>query len=164
MRSRVGAGTAPGFTLLEMLAVLSVIAILAMMALPSYMDRVVREQVVEALPLADLAKPPIEAAWRIGMPLPVDNAAASLPAADKIVNQRVKSVTVDRGAIHIEFGNQAHRTLQGKVLTLRPAGVEDARVVPVTWLCAGAAAPQKMTAQGENRTTVPSGLLPLRCR
>lgn len=164
MGRRVGASRAPGFTLIEMLAVLSVIAILAMMALPSYMDRVVREQVVEALPLADIAKPPVEAAWRNGTPLPVNNASAGLPAADKIVNQRVKSISVDRGAIHVEFGNQAHRSLQGKVLTLRPAGVEDARVVPVTWLCAGAAAPDKMTAQGENRTTVPPGLLPLRCR
>jgi type IV pilus assembly protein PilA len=153
-----------GFSLLEMLAVLAVISILAMVALPSYMDRTVREQVTEALPLADIAKPPIDAAWRTATPLPVDNAAAGLPTADKIVNQRVKSVTVDRGAIHIEFGNQAHRALQGKVLTVRPAGVEDARVVPLTWLCGSAPAPEKMTAQGENRTTVPAGLLPLRCR
>lgn len=164
MRSRVGAARAPGFTMIEMLAVLAVIAILAMMALPSYMDRLVREQVVEALPLADLAKPAVEAAWRSDTPLPADNAAAGLPAADKIVNARVKAVTVERGAIHIEFGNQAHRTLQGKVLSLRPAGVEDARIVPVTWLCAGAATPEKMTAQGENRTNVPAGLLPMRCR
>jgi type IV pilus assembly protein PilA len=164
MGSQVGARRAPGFTLVEMLAVLAVIAILAMMVLPSYMDRVVREQVIEALPLADLAKPPIEAAWRNGTPFPTDNAAAVLPPADKIVNARVKSVSVDRGAIHIEFGNQAHRALQGKVLTLRPAGVEDTRVVPVTWLCAAAATPDKMTAHGEDRTTVAPGLLPMRCR
>jgi type IV pilus assembly protein PilA len=158
------ARAARGVTLIEMLAVLAMIAILMMIALPSYLDRVVRDQVVEALPLADLAKPPVEAAWRNGTPLPLDNAAAGLPLADKIVNQRVKAVSVDRGAIHIEFGNQAHRSLQGKVLTLRPAGVEDARVVPVTWLCGRAAAPEKMTAQGDDRTSVPVGLLPLRCR
>jgi type IV pilus assembly protein PilA len=163
-RMRVPAVPAPGFTLLEMLAVLAVMAILATLALPSYMDRTVREQVGEALPLADIAKPAIEAAWRMATPLPPDNVAAGLPTADKIVNQRVKSVTVDGGAIHIEFGNQAHRTLRGKVLTVRPAGVEDARVVPVTWLCGSAPAPEKMTAQGENRTTLPAGLLPLRCR
>jgi type IV pilus assembly protein PilA len=87
-----------------------------------------------------------------------------LPAPEKIVNQRVKKVTVDRGAIHIEFGNQAHRALQGKVLTVRAAGVDDARIVPVTWLCAGAATPDKMTVQGQDRTTVPRGLLPVRCR
>jgi type IV pilus assembly protein PilA len=143
---------------------LSVLAILALIALPSFTDRMVREQVTEALPLAELAKPAIESAWRLGAPLPADNAAAGLPPPEKIVNQWVRSVTLDQGAIHIAFGNRAHRSLQGQQLTVRPAGVPDARVVPVTWLCGRAAPPDKMEAQGENRTSVPPGLLPLRCR
>ena len=49
----------PGFTLIEMMVVLGVIAILALMMLPSYQDKLVRDQIVEALPLADIAKPPI---------------------------------------------------------------------------------------------------------
>jgi type IV pilus assembly protein PilA len=76
----------------------------------------------------------------------------------------VQSVTLENGAIHIAFGNRAHKTLQGKVLTLRPAGVDDARVVPLAWLCGHAPAPDKMTALGQDRTTVPPGMLPLRCR
>jgi type IV pilus assembly protein PilA len=143
---------------------LSVLAILALIALPSFTDRMVREQVTEALPLAELAKPAIESAWRLGAPLPADNAAAGLPPPEKIVNQWVRSVTLDQGAIHIAFGNRAHRSLQGQQLTVRAAGVPDARVVPVTWLCGRAAPPDKMEAQGENRTSVPPGLLPLRCR
>lgn len=158
------ARAAQGFTLLELLTVLAVIAILALIALPSMIDRQVREQATEALQLADVAKPPIEAAWRAGAALPADNAAAGLPSADKIVNQWVKSVTVDHGAIEIVFGNRASKALQGKVLTLRPAGVPDARIVPVTWLCGSAPAPEKMQVQGDNRTDVPAGLLPLRCR
>jgi len=54
--------------------------------------------------------------------------------------------------------------LKGKILTLRPAVVEDAPVVPVTWLCGYAGAPQKMTAMGTNRTDVPRAVLPSRCR
>jgi type IV pilus assembly protein PilA len=153
-----------GFTLLELMTVLAVVAILALIALPSMIDRQVREQVTEALPLADIAKPAIELAWRTGAALPADNAAAGLPSADKIVNQYVKSVTVENGAIQIAFGNRANKALQGKLLTVRPAGVPDARIVPVTWLCGTAPAPEKMEAQGENRTDVPGGLLPLRCR
>jgi type IV pilus assembly protein PilA len=143
---------------------ISVLAILMLIALPSYMDKLVREQVVEALALADVAKPPVQAAWRAGADLPADNAAAALPAPEQIVNQRVKAVVLEQGAIHIHFGNQAHGQLQGKVLSVRPAGVQAARVVPLVWLCAGAAVPQQMAVLGENRTTVPQSMLPLRCR
>ena len=153
-----------GFTLMELMVALAVLAILLTIALPSYMDRLVSEQVAEALPLADLAKPAVEAAWRAGEALPADNAAAGLPPAEKIVNQWVSSVIVSNGAIHIAFGNRANKTLRGQVLTVRPAGVPDARVVPVVWLCGRMGPPEKMQAQGDNRTSVPAGLLPRKCR
>jgi type IV pilus assembly protein PilA len=153
-----------GFTLLELMVVLAVIAILALAAVPNMMDKLAREQVVEALPLADVLKPAVETAWRSGTPLPADNAAAELPPPEKFVSRLVQSARLENGAIHLVFGNSAHRLLQGKVLTLRPAGVESARIVPLTWLCAAAAVPGNMTVQGENRTTVPASLLPRRCR
>jgi type IV pilus assembly protein PilA len=49
-------------------------------------------------------------------------------------------------------------------LTLRPAVVEDAPVVPIAWVCGYAPAPEKMTVHGENRTTVPQRYLPWKCR
>jgi type IV pilus assembly protein PilA len=150
--------------MIELLVVISVMVILSLIALPSLMGRTVREQVTEALPLADIAKPAIEAAWKAGAPLPADNAAAGLPVPEKIVSQWVRSVTVQDGAIHIVFGNSANRSLQGKTLTLRAAGVSDARVVPVTWLCGRAAVPPQMTAQGQDRTDIPPAVLPMRCR
>lgn len=153
-----------GFTLLELMVTIGVMAILMLIALPSYLDKIVREQVAEALPLADIVKPAVQAAWVAKQPLPADNAAAGLPLADKIVNQVVSSVTLEDGAIHITFGNKAHNSLKGKTLTIRPAVVEDAPVVPITWLCGYAAPPEKMTAKGNNKTDVPAGLLPLRCR
>jgi type IV pilus assembly protein PilA len=150
--------------LIEILVVLAVLAILMLLALPTYLDKLLRDQITEALPLADVLKPPVEAAWRASEPLPADNAAAGLPAPEKIVNERVKSVTLEEGAIHIRFGNRAHQSLQDKVLTIRAAGVPDARVVPLAWLCAAAPVPGNMAAQGENRTTVPAAILPVRCR
>jgi type IV pilus assembly protein PilA len=161
MKDRDRAG---GFTLLELMVVLAVIAILALIALPNTMDRLVREQVAEALPLADVLKTPVEAAWRAGTPLPADNAAAGLPPPEKFVSRLVQSVRIENGAIHLTFGNSAHKLLQGKVLTLRPAGVESARIVPLAWLCGAAKAPGQMTVQGEDRTTVPVAMLPPRCR
>ena len=44
------------------------------------------------------------------------------------------------------------------------AVVEDAAIVPVTWLCGMTPPPGKMTAKGANHTDIPVGLLPLRCR
>ena len=52
-----------GFTLIEVLMVLAVIAILATLAMPSLRDRIVRDQIVEAMKLADVAKPNVAAIW-----------------------------------------------------------------------------------------------------
>ena len=157
------ARTRHGFTLLEMLVVVGVIAILALAALPSYMDRIVRKQIEESLPLAALAQAPVALAWGLTQAFPADNAAAGLPVADKIVGNFVSSVSVEAGAIHVTFGNRANTALQGKLLTLRAAVVEDAPVVPLAWVCGHAEAVEKMTAKGSDRTTVPTQFLPLNC-
>lgn len=153
-----------GFTLIEMMVVVAVIAILAMLAVPGIQDRVVREQIVEAMRLAEIAKAPIAASWAIAHTLPADNAAAGLPVADKIVSNLVISLTVEAGAIHVTFGNRASAAIQGKTLTLRPAVVQDAPVVPVAWVCGHALAVDKMTAMGTDRTDVAVRFLPLNCR
>jgi len=153
-----------GFTLLEMMVVVAIVAVLALMMIPGYFDGAIRTQVAEALPLAELAKKPVSAAWAGAQPLPADNAAAGLPPAEKIVSDLVSSVSVEDGAIHIKYGNRANTQIRGKVLTVRAAVVEDARIVPVTWVCGFAAAPEKMALKGQNRTDVPTKYLPGRCR
>jgi type IV pilus assembly protein PilA len=153
-----------GFTLIEMMVVLAIICILALLAYPTYQDKFVRDQINEALPLADLAKAPVAASWMLLKTLPADNAAAGLPPPEKIVNNLVSSVALEGGAIHITFGNRAAAGLKGKVLTLRPAVVEDAQIVPVAWVCASASVPGNMVARGVNRTTIPSPYLPGKCR
>jgi type IV pilus assembly protein PilA len=42
--------------------------------------------------------------------------------------------------------------------------VEDAPVVPVSWVCGFAATPDKMTVIGANKTDVPKNWLPVNCR
>ena len=147
-----------------MMVVVGVVAVLALMLVPAYTDRLVREQINEALSLAEVAKKPIATAWAVAQAFPADNAAAGLPVKDKIVSDLVSSVAVESGSIHVTFGNRANSLIRGKVLTLRPAVVEDAPVVPVTWLCGFAAVPDKMVAKTANRTDVPKGYLPIKCR
>jgi type IV pilus assembly protein PilA len=152
-----------GFTLIELMVVVAVIAILAMMAMPSMQAKIVRGQIVEAMKLADVAKAPVAASWAATQSLPADNAAAGLPSADKIVGNYVSAVAVDAGAINVTFGNGANGAIQGKTLTLRPAVVDDAPIVPVAWVCGAAPIPGKMSLKGIDRTTVPPTYLPLNC-
>lgn len=156
--------TRRGFTLVEMLAVIAVITILALMAVPSYLDKVVKAQIEGALPLADIAKRAVASFWASTQTFPADNAVAALPVADKIVNNYVSAVTVRDGVIDITFGNRASKSIAGKILSLRPAFVADAPIVPITWVCGRAEAPNKMTVQGVDQTNVEPLYLPVECR
>ncbi len=158
------AAAGAGFTLLELVIVMAIVAVLALIALPGVPDKLIRERIVESIRLADIVKAPVAASWSQNRGLPVDNAAAGLPVADKIVNDYISSVAVESGAIQITFGNHANVAIRGKVLTLRPGVIEDATVVPVTWVCGDASPPDKMVAKGLNKTDVPARYLPLACR
>jgi type IV pilus assembly protein PilA len=134
------------------------------MAIPSYLDKIVKAQIEAALPLADIAKRSISTFWSGTQTLPDDNAAAALPAADKIVNNYVSALTVQDGVIHITFGNRANKSIAGKIISLRPAVVEEAPIVPITWVCGEAEPPGKMTVMGKNQTNVDPLYLPMECR
>jgi type IV pilus assembly protein PilA len=149
---------------MELMVVVAIIAILATMALPGLQSGKVRDQIVAALPLANIAEVPVAQAWAATQTFPADNASAGLPVPEKIVNNTIHAIAVENGAVHVTFGNSAYPVIAGKVLTLRPAVVDDAPIVPVAWVCGHAAAPERMTTKGEDRTTVPEAFLPVNCR
>ena len=155
---------AGGFTLIELMVVLGIIVVLALIALPGVPDKLIRDRIVESVKLADIVKPKVADAWSATGKLPVDNAAVGLPVADKIVNDYISAVAIESGAIQVTFGNRANVAIQGKVLSLRPGVIEDARIVPVSWVCGNAEPPHKMVVKGLNKTDVPLRCLPLNCR
>ena len=153
-----------GFSIIEMMVVVAIIAILAMIAIPSSMGRIVKEQVIAAMSLADIAKEPIAAAWKDTKTLPVNNEEAGLPAPEKVVSNFVSALIVQDGVIHMTFGNKAHPQIKGKILSIRPAVIEESQIVPIAWVCGNAKAPKQMTIKGENKTNVSADYLPSACR
>ena len=75
--------------MIEMMVILGIVAILLLLAILTYQDKFIRDQIVEALPLAEIAKPPVAASWAALRSFPPDNAAAGLPTADRIVNKHI---------------------------------------------------------------------------
>jgi len=153
-----------GFSLIEMMAIVVIMGILAMVAIPSSMSRIIKEQITAALPLADIAKTPIATAWSLSQEMLPDNAAADLPSSNKVVSNFITDTKIENGAIHMTFGNKAHPKIKDKILSLRPAVIEQSKVVPVAWVCGNAKAPDNMTVKGENKTNIPDEYLPRLCR
>lgn len=162
--SHAALATQRGFSLIEMMAVIVIMGILALVAIPSSMGKIIKEQITAALPLADVAKAPIVAAWSLSQVMLADNAAADLPSSNKVVSNFISDTKVENGAIHMTFGNKAHPKIKDKILSLRPAVIEESKVVPVAWVCGNAKAPDNMTVKGENRTNIPDEYLPRLCR
>lgn len=156
--------TALGFSLVEMMAVVAILGILALIAIPSSMGKIIKEQITAAMPLADIAKDPIAATWSSTQVMLANNAEADLPSPDKVVNNFIRALEIDNGAIHMTFGNKAHPQIKDKVLSLRPAVIEESKVVPVAWVCGNATAPENMVIKGANKTNIPDEYLPRMCR
>lgn len=153
-----------GFTWIELVLVLAAMAALLAMAIPAMQDGVLKRQVKDAMQLATVAEPAVQAAYAVSGTMPPDNKTAGLPDPDKIVSQLVKSVNVANGAVTITFGNNASKALEGMVLTLRPAVVPDQPVVPIAWLCHDVGIPKGMQVMGEDLTNIPYKWLPVECR
>ena len=144
--------------------VVAVMAILALMAIPSLQDQALKGQVKEGMALADVAKKGVQAVYSLTGEMPRNNEAAALPPGNKIVSTLVKEVSVKDGAITLVFGNNAHKGLDGKKLTLRPAVVPGEGAVPISWVCANARVPKEMEAKGRDETDIQMSWLPVDCR
>lgn len=153
-----------GFTLIELMIVIAIIWILTTMAMPSFQDQMIRTQVKEAFNLAEIAKHGIEEYYKEKKKFPEDNAKAGLPAPDKIIGNFVTKIDVSDGVINITLGNRVNKNVFGKRISIRPAIVKDAHVVPITWVYGYASIPEGMSVTGENSTDILPRHLPVNCR
>lgn len=155
--------THKGFTLIELMIVVSIIGVLASISLPSYKVYVQRSEVTEAISMASTIKENIAEYYVTKLSFPLNNNRARVPEEDKLIGNRVTGVLVENGAIHVTMGNKASPSLQGKILTFRPATVNGSPQSPIAWLCGNDEAVNGMTAIGTNKTTIDDTYLPSAC-
>lgn len=153
-----------GFTLIELMIVVSIIGILATMALPSYQDRIIRAQISEAIALSEIAQDSIGTFYKAKQRMPLNNEEAGLPMPRKIIGNYVTALQVEHGAIHLSLGNRVNKHILDKTITIRPAVVTDAPIVPIAWIYAYASVPEGMTVRGRDKTDVLPRHLPVTCR
>jgi type IV pilus assembly protein PilA len=136
-----------GFTLIELMIVTSVIGILASIAIPSYQDYTVRAQISEGLVLSAAAKVALVEYYVENGKWPENNVKAGLANQNDILGKYVKSVRVNKEVILIMYGNDAHKAIFNKKITL--TAVHNFGVY--TWTC-------------ESAGLIPNRYLPSACR
>lgn len=156
--------TKKGFTLIELMVVVTIIGILASVALPSYHTYIQRSELVEAFSMASTIQDKVKDYYDEKLAFPTDNKMAGVPIADKLIANRVKSIVVEGGAIHVMLGNKVSQPLQGKILSFRPAVVTGSPLSPITWLCGYDKPVDGMEAIGQNKTDLETEFLPSNCR
>ncbi|WP_419533246.1 pilin [Endozoicomonas sp.] len=153
-----------GFTLIELMVVVTIIGILASVAMPQYQTYIHRSEIVDALSISSSIREKVQAYYHENLAFPINNRQAGVPAPELLIGNRVESITVEEGAIHIQIGHKAPVILKGKILTYRPAVVNNSPTSPMSWLCGYDEPVPGMSAVGNNKTDIPYELLPSECR
>ena len=152
-----------GFTLIELMIAVAVVGILATIAIPSNLVHRQRSEVAEALRMVATIRQDVTYYYIKNLSFPSDNSEAGVPEANLLIGNKVSSIEVEDGAIHITLGNKVTKSLQDKILTLRPAIVIGSPTSPISWLCGSDEPVQGMEAIGNNKTDLANAIVPASC-
>lgn len=118
--------------------------------------------VAEGLNLAEPVKQAVTEYYATHQKMPIDNAAAGVPAAYDIADDWVAAVRVDNGVVVVEF-SQAIASLAGRTVVLTPYRQDSGNLA---WHCGFASIPQGIAATPATAWTtgVDNDHLPVGCR
>jgi len=92
-----------GFTLVELMMIVAIIGIVAAAAIPSYIGYMKRAKVAEAFMFSSQVTKLIADYYAYHGTFPLDNQALLLPTAEQLSGNYIKTVQVEKGAIHFTF-------------------------------------------------------------
>lgn len=122
-----------GYTLIELMIVTGIIGILGSIAIPAYQDYIVRAQVAEGISLSSGTRTALTDFFTERGAWPQNNVKAAVANQTDIVGKYVHMILVKGNIIEIQYGNEAHKAIQGKKITL--TAVENMGII--RWECAG---------------------------
>jgi type IV pilus assembly protein PilA len=123
-----------GFTLIELVIVVSIIGILAAIAIPNFSTYRARAAASEGYSLFKSVKKNISQFYDQTGRLPSDNAETGVPHPELIRGKQVKSITVDNGAVWVQFHEKSQATLEIKDLRFYPVVAKNNSTGSISWI------------------------------
>ncbi len=125
-----------GYTLIELMIVTGIIGILGSIAIPAYQDYTIRAQVAEGISLSSGTRAALLDYYMQTGDWPINNIKAGIANQADITGKYVNRMLVRNNVIEVQYGNDAHKNIKGKIVTL--TAIENNGII--RWQCAGKAA------------------------
>jgi type IV pilus assembly protein PilA len=122
-----------GYTLIELMIVTGIIGILGSIAIPAYQDYTIRAQVAEGISLSGGVRAALIDYYMQTGNWPENNNKADVANQNDITGKYVKKVLVKKNVVEVQYGNDAHKKINGKKVTMTAVVGQGA----IRWECSG---------------------------